>query len=256
MDINLKKTLCTFASLFLTVQSHAVVVSFDDNVLTPNTTPAITGAGSFTSNGVTFTNNWNTQYNCCWSNFTYSNQTDTTTAGYLNDRSAITGTDVSGNGNYAVAYNSSSADANVQFGNATQVNSAYFTNTTYAYLAVADGNDGYGGVKGPFATGDFFTLTIRGLAQDGSVLNTVDFNLADGADVVNNWEPVDLSSLGTVYGLSFGLTSSDNGQWGMNTPAYFAMDNLDIQAIPVPASALLFTSALSLFGLIRRQARQ
>ena len=28
------------------------------------------------------------------------------------------------------------------------------------------------------------------------------------------------------YGLDFGLISSDNGEWGMNTPAYFAMDNL------------------------------
>ena len=251
MNIIAKKILLAFTSLFLTIQSQAIVVDFDDNVLSPNTTPAITGAGSFISNGVTFTNNWNSAWNCCWSNFTYSNQTDTTTAGYLNDRSAITGTDVSGNGNYAVAYNNSSTDANIQFGSATQVNSAYFTNTTYAYLAVADGNDGFGGVKGPFEMGDFFTLTIRGLAQNGSVLNTVDFDLADGANVVNSWELVDLSTLGTVYGLSFGLSSSDNGDWGMNTPAYFAMDNLNIQAIPVPASALLLTSALSLFGLFR-----
>ena len=251
MNIIAKKILLAFTSLFLTIQSQAIVVDFDDNVLSPNTTPAITGAGSFISNGVTFTNNWNSAWNCCWSNFTYSNQTDTTTAGYLNDRSAITGTDVSGNGNYAVAYNNSSTDANIQFGSATQVNSAYFTNTTYAYLAVADGNDGFGGVKGPFEMGDFFTLTIRGLAQNGSVINTVDFDLADGANVVNSWELVDLSTLGTVYGLSFGLSSSDNGDWGMNTPAYFAMDNLNIQAVPVPASALLLTSALSLFGLFR-----
>ena len=255
MNIIAKKILLAFTSLLLTIQSQAIVVDFDDNVLAPNTTPAIVGAGSFISNGITFTNNWNSAWGCCWSNFTYSNQTDTTTAGYLNDRSAITGTDVSGNGNYAVAYNNSSTDANIQFGSATQVNSAYFTNTTYAYLAIADGNDGFGGVKGPFETGDFFTLTIRGLAQNGSVLNTVDFDLANGANVVDSWELVDLSTLGTVYGLSFGLSSSDNGDWGMNTPAYFAMDNLNIQTVPVPASALLLTSALSLFGLFRRKTQ-
>ena len=89
----------------------------------------------------------------------------------------------------------------------------------------------------------------------GASLNTVDFDLANGANVVDSWELVDLSTLGTVYGLSFGLSSSDNGDWGMNTPAYFAMDNLDIQAVPVPASALLLTSALSLFGLFRRKTR-
>ena len=57
MNIIAKKILLAFTSLFLTIQSQAIVVDFDDNVLSPNTTPAITGAGSFISNGVTFTNN-------------------------------------------------------------------------------------------------------------------------------------------------------------------------------------------------------
>jgi hypothetical protein len=40
---------------------------------------------------------------------------------------------------------------------------------------------------------------------------------------------VDLSFIQVpVFSLSFELESTDVGEWGMNTPAYFAMDNLEV----------------------------
>lgn len=233
---------------FASVQSQAALITFDDNALAADTFFAPEGNTSFISGGTSFDHTWS--YDCCWGNFTYSNKQDTTTIGFTNDRSAITGTGVgTGQDNYAVSY----SNASINFAGATHVESAFITNTTYAYLAVKNGEDGFGSVKGPFEAGDFFKLTINGLDQNENIISTFDFALADGSDVVDSWTLVDFSSLGTVYGLSFSYSSSDVGDYGINTPTYFAIDNIDIQAVPVPASALLFLSALA--GLAIRKVR-
>ncbi|MBT3193431.1 MAG: DUF4465 domain-containing protein, partial [Verrucomicrobia bacterium] len=45
--------------------------------------------------------------------------------------------------------------------------------------------------------------------------------------IVGEWTWVDLTSFGpAVKSLHFSLSSSDNGAWGMNTPAYYAIDDL------------------------------
>ncbi len=236
------------SATFASVQSQAAIITFDDNALAADTFFAPGGNTSFISGGTSFDHTWS--YDCCWGNFTYSNKQDTTTIGFTNDRSAITGTGVgTGQDNYAVSY----SNASINFAGATHVESAFITNTTYAYLAVKNGEDGFGGVKGPFEAGDFFNLTINGLDQNENIISTFDFALADGSDVVDSWTLVDFSSLGTVYGLSFSYSSSDVGDYGINTPTYFAIDNIDIQAVPVPASALLFLSALA--GLAIRKVR-
>ena len=36
---------------------------------------------------------------------------------------------------------------------------------------------------------------------------------------------MDLSDLAEIDAIIFTMSSSDTGDWGMNTPAYFAMDN-------------------------------
>ena len=43
--------------------------------------------------------------------------------------------------------------------------------------------------------------------------------------IIKDWTWVDLTSLGASDSLSFSLSSSDNGMFGMNTPAYFCLDN-------------------------------
>ncbi|HMO36139.1 MAG TPA: DUF4465 domain-containing protein, partial [Gemmatales bacterium] len=65
---------------------------------------------------------------------------------------------------------------------------------------------------------------------------------------------VDLSGLGAgTSALTFELTSSDVGPFGMNTPAYFAMDNL-VVAVPEPGTmALVGSAALGLIGWYGRR---
>jgi len=224
----MKIQLLTAAALFaVSISAQSAIATFDDLTLAPESFFAPQAATTFTSGDASFVHNF-TDFGggCCWSGFTYSNTTDTTTAGFTNQYSAITGSGVNGSANYGISNPGSTSQVN--FSTATTVNGAYFTNTTYAFLAVRDGNDGNATpfVKGPFTTGDFLTLTISGLDLAGSTISTMDVSLATGANILDSWLWSDMSSLGAVYGLEFTMSSSDNGSFGMNTPAYFAIDDL------------------------------
>lgn len=249
MKNKLSVYLLAISSLTATA-GHAAVIGFDDLALAPESYFNPAGATTFTSGNADFTYNWNDTYNCCWSGFSYSNTTDTTTAGYTNQFSAITGGGVNGSANYGISNPGSSA-SRVDFGGATIVEGAYFTNTTYAYLSMQDGDS----FAKQFGLGDFFTLTVTGLDAFDSITNSVNISLARDANLVDAWIWNDLMPLGEVYALEFSLSSSDNGAFGMNTPAYFAMDNLTaVSAVPVPAAVWLFGSGLlGLVAVARRR---
>ncbi|MBM4092135.1 MAG: DUF4465 domain-containing protein, partial [Planctomycetes bacterium] len=141
---------------------------------------------------------------------------------------------------------------------------AYFTNTTYAALSMRDGDSfskKFGGELG--SDPDWFLLKISGLNAGGGVTGTVDFYLADYrfADnrqdfIVDTWTWVDLSSLGEVSSLKFDLSSSDTGDWGMNTPAFFAMD--DLVSAPEPSTLALSCAGIAAAAaawIVRRRRR-
>jgi hypothetical protein len=256
MQIALKKKvrniLAATTILLAGASAQASIIDFDDNALLPDSYYDPQAAVTWTSGAADFNHGWSSTFNCCWSGFTYSNKSDTTTAGYLNDRSAITGDGVgAGQDNYAVGY-TGNGDAILSFGSAQTVLGGYFTNVTYTYLAMVYGIDGNETpfVKGPFEEGDFLMLTITGLGSGGESLGSLDFLLADGANVLDTWAWFDTSGLGEVHGLDFVLSSSDNGLFGMNTPAYFAVDSLSI--VPLPAGVWLFISALGALGFRKR----
>src|SRR5262249_30519839 len=80
---------------------------------------------------------------------------------------------------------------------------------------------------------DYFLLTIYGLDAAGNPTGSVDFLLADYTFqdpnlnyIISAWTTVDLTPLGNAVLLQFNLISSDIGPFGMNTPSYFALDNL------------------------------
>lgn len=250
----MKKIFIGAALVVASVSAQAVVIDFDDNVLAANTFYDPQANTVWSSGDTDFEHSWNATYNCCWGGFTYSNQTDTTTAGFANDRSAITGDGAgAGQDNYAIG-TTGSALPQLMFSQAKTVLGAEFTNTTYAYLAMANGDDGNAMpfVKGPFAAGDYFKITVTGLDAVGDALTSLDFLLADGANVISDWTWFDLSGLGEVNGLEFSLSSSDNGTFGMNTPGYFAVDNISVVPVPVPAAVWLFASALGLLGFRKK----
>ncbi|MCG2683239.1 MAG: DUF4465 domain-containing protein [Planctomycetales bacterium] len=222
---------------------------------------------TFHSRGATF-NNYHEHYYSSyssmemhyWDGWAYSNRTDTASTGTGGQYTAIA-SPAGGQGDpnyYGVAYCGWYSVPTVSFAVPTLVQSAYFTNNAYAYHSMLNGDSfakKFGGVDE--TDEDWFLLTIAGFDAGGAETGTVDFHLADyhfenSADdyIVDDWTLVDLTGLGdNVSSLQFTLTSSDTGAWGMNTPAYFAMDNLTV--VPEPS-----TLALLIVGFLATLARR
>ncbi|MEX2114134.1 MAG: DUF4465 domain-containing protein [Pirellulales bacterium] len=226
--------------------------------------------GAFASGGVDFGNEHNLNY-ASWSGFAYSNVTNNTTPGFGNQYSAFAG---SGNGagddTYGVAFGYNGI-ANPQ--SAAQVadlpyfelpnhgilQSAYVTNTTYAALAMRDGDTfskQFGGTSGEDP--DWFKLTAYGTDALGALLPAaVEFYLADyrfdDDTIVDTWTLVDLSSLAAAKRVYFNLSSSDSGEDGMNTPGFFAIDDIQFVLAPEPGSWLLLV--LGMIGMVARFRR-
>ena len=160
-----------------------------------------------------------------------TNKTDITTPGYLNN-SAITAGSKSGNV-YITANGGEFSPAiirNLQ-ADSYEFKGAYITNTTYAYLAVKEGNDGYLN-QTKFNAGDWFKLEAVGYTATGTEIGRVEMYLADyrngKTEVLNTWKWFDWSAIARAAYIDFVLTSSDTGEYGMNTPAYFSMDDVTL----------------------------
>lgn len=231
------------------ISVQASVATFDDLPLAAESFFSSNVSTAFTSANATFEHNCSIFGGTCfWNGFSYSNTSDTTTPGFTNQYSAITGGGVNGSSNFGVGFSDS---ARVSFSEATLVDGAYFTNTTYAFISMRDGD----GFAKQFAAGDFFTLTVNGLDDTNTITHSVDVELAVGTNLLDSWLWTDLSSLGNVFALEFSFASSDVGAFGINTPTYFAIDDLTSAAVvPVPAAVWLFGSGLiGLIGIARRK---
>ena len=248
--MNKQLALIAFAGLASATLADTVI-DFNGQSTTGNNmayvAPPVDGSHDWTDTGVVFSHevSWG---GSAWDGMTYSSVNDPTTAGFGNQYAVYgDGMGMGDTGSYSISFQPFTPRSVVALPVATTVQGFYANNTTYAALAMLNG-------EGPArafttASNDWFKLTIEGLDASGSSIDTVDFLLADytGATgtIVSDWTWVDLSSLGSnVSQLAFSLSSTDNGTWGMNTPNYFAMDDLTIAAIPEPGTIMLM-----LFGV-------
>jgi hypothetical protein len=253
----------------------ATVVDFNELSLGANS--YFDGYGSGAVNG-----SWSSQsvsfptatFGPGWS---YSNVNNTTTPGFGNQWAVITGTGLGGSGNYALTaggpqvdatFESQAAIINLPIG--MKADSFYVTNTTYAYLSMRDGDTfakKLGGVSGNDP--DYFKATFQGYSGSGlsgSVTGSIDFFLADfrfgnnALDyLVNQWTLVDLSPLGNAASIGVRFDGSDATTYTfgtyLNHPAYLAIDNFSISAVPEPTSISLVASVL-LAGCLNRRRRR
>jgi hypothetical protein len=190
-------------------------------------------SGGFASGSAWFSNNYDAMYDS-WDGFAYSNIKNTTAQGWTSQYNAITGGGQGGSANYAVGFVGFYGTLpTMTLDEPTVVSGLYVTNNNYAYYTMLNG--GMFGAK-KFGDGDWFLLTMTGKDAAGVITGTVNFYLAEGTDIVNDWEYVSLASLGVVKSVEFNLSSSDTGAYGMNTPGYFVIDTV----VPEPTAILLF----------------
>jgi hypothetical protein len=227
----------------ISTQAQFQTIDFEELIL-PAIDTFYTGAddaGQFVSQDVIFNNFYEeTAWGYSWSGFAYSNMTDNTTPGLSNQYSAFAGEGASGSEKYAIYY----AHDTLTFpGVAADFGNVAITNTTYAGISMREGdqfakqfgspNDANGDPDGTDGK-DFFFVTIRAWDNNWNYIDSIDIYLADFQSenandhyILEDWEYFDLSVLNQAKYFTFNFTSSDVGQFGMNTPAYFALDNLE-----------------------------
>lgn len=122
----------------------------------------------------------------------------------------------------------------------------YINLTTYPYYCLE-----YGMAPArPFSNGDKFTLTIHGVGSESRAEKSVDVDLctySNGDLTINRgWKYVDLTSLGVVNELYFTMDGTDSGEWGLNTPAYFALDKLSVKPAAEDSNIELTSAGVAL----------
>lgn len=86
-----------------------------------------------------------------------------------------------------------------------------------------------------FTENDTLALIISALDSDMAEGNSVVYHLAVDGEKNAGWVEVPLKSLGKAAGLSFRMRTTDMGDFGSNTPLYFALDALTVQTNPSTA---------------------
>lgn len=185
----------------------------------------------YSDGGLVFPVNYNTMWNFWSGGFAISNKKDRNTPGYTNLYSAGTGSGVFGSEQYAIGQN----NAKIRLDNKGLLSGLYVTNTTYAIKSMENGDQfakKFGGASG--VDPDWFLLSVIGFESGAAKSDTIRFYLADFRSsepsrdyILKTWRWLDLSKLGSVDSIQFKLTSSDVGSSGMNTPAFFAIDNVN-----------------------------
>lgn len=186
------------------------------------------GSGSFTSGDFTFTNNFTDwgEYGTSWDGFAYSTMTATTYASLDDQYNSCVGHGANDSKTFAVVYYNSYAKILPTIARKDRASfepqACFVTNSAYAYTSMKEG-DAY---AKKFDENDWFLITATGYLDDVRV-GTAEYYLAQNGQIADDWGIFDLSGIGTVDRVLFSLSSSDNGEWGMNTPAYFCLDNFN-----------------------------
>lgn len=107
-----------------------------------------------------------------------------------------------------------------------RIEGVYVNNIASSYKSVSEGDD-Y--ARKFDKEGDSFKLIANGVGPKGDV-KTASIELAGFHDgefsALTDWTYWDLSSLGRVESIYFTMSSTDVGDWGINTGTYFALSKM------------------------------
>lgn len=255
--ICMQKFITLFAILlFCQNLKTQTTATFEDISLDPESFLNNAGmAGGFENGNLYLPNNYHPSWDG-WDGWAISNTTDTQTPGFMNQYSAISGSGAENSTTYAVTFvleKSIIELTNDALGGA--VEGFYVNNGTYPYLSMLEG-DGFakkfGGESGDDP--DYFLLTIKKYYEGVLSTDSIDFYLADYrfADnaqdyIVSDWTYIDLTSFGNIDSLQMTLSSTDNSNFGMNTPAYFCIDNFTTRDLPTSTKEQAYLFSFKLF---------
>ncbi len=230
------KTFYTLLLCCLVGLAHSQATSFEGLNLPVDTFVNNAEGPGFTFNEdegdeVFLPNSYNATY-MSFSDFAISTMTDTETAGFTNQYSVISGSGANESLTYAVGF-AGFGETYIKTPGGT-IGGFYVNNTTYAALSMRDGDTfakKFGGETGDDP--DFFLMTIKYANEGIPTGDSINFYLADyrfednNLDyIVEDWTYIEITS--GVSEIIISLSSSDNGAFGMNTPAYFAIDDMNV----------------------------
>ncbi len=179
---------------------------------------------------------YDTVYGGIWeSGFALSNKTDSVAVSYINQYSAKPGAGSGGSSKYLVAHGESNFIKRKQDG--FSLFSFDVANSTFAYSSMKNGDQfskKFGGATGNDP--DWYKVTVRGYQSRGAtaMLDSVDVYLADLRSpdntkdtILKGWKHVTMPrGFVRADSITFTLSSSDTGSFGINTPLYFCLDNV------------------------------
>ncbi|MDO9001641.1 MAG: DUF4465 domain-containing protein [Bacteroidota bacterium] len=238
-------TILTLALGIFSLKAQTAIADFETFTLSPNSAYTSTTSTPFTTSNASFQYKWDTGFNYWSGGFAYTNKYDSATAGFGNLYGVKPKFGYNNSNTYAIAQ----ANGVINLSSPSNtVNGFYITNTTYAYKSMKLGDSfakKFGGVSGNDP--DFFKVTVRGykggvLLQDSVPFYLADFRFANNTldYIVDTWQWVNTSSLGNVDSVKFFMYTSDNGNFGPNTPLFFGIDN--------------FTTTYSTVGIVKNTA--
>lgn len=137
---------------------------------------------------------------------------------------------------YFDANNNKSASFNFSGSKEYLVENIAVCPTSYLYGNITEGN-AYGNDPGKSLkeVGGWFKVTATGYNAAGTKTATVEKYICDyrnassPVEIASTWETWDVSAMGRVNKVVFNFEGSDTGQWGLNTPAYLAIDNITLR---------------------------
>ena len=230
--------------------NYTAVVDFEELTLENENSAWVgaNGAGLFRSSYLTLYNDYDIQYSS-WQGFAYTNGTDVATVSYTNLSSAV-GHGNENSANYVTAYigsdwmnDYSPIPAGMKIdtehsGDFTN-RGAYFCLPTYASKYI---DDVYA------ASHNYYSIKVTAFAAGTEVANReivmADFR-EDRNYKMDEWTFVDLSWIANADSLNFIALSDDAGEYGINTPTYFCMDDFGANA-PLNSIGNSFAETLSI----------
>ena len=186
-------------------------------------------ACSYTEGNATFPVNLTPAWGS-WSGFAVSNRTATTYASETmtpDQFNNITGKAKTGS-NFCVVQ---TYGESINFDKPVKLKGFWYTNNAWTVDAILNGD---GMTPGKFEAEDWLNCVIypTPAAEDALSGARIEISLAKDGDYVKEWKYCDLSEVeafSNIKGLSFGFEGTKQNDYGLTTPAYICIDDIEIE---------------------------